>query len=307
MIVKNPTYVKVEVPAPSKFTQFMNGTLTTVTEEDLAGATILRDYMFYQQKKLVKVEIPNSVKIIGQNALGSCDNLLKVKMPKLMTSVGEKAFYSAHSLQELEIPEGITNLPNYFLLSNSLKKLYIPTTLATTSYLSFMYMSTSYSIYIKDLSKFCNLELGYNGDNGGWQGSNHKLYLNGTLITDLVTPDDCSIFGNGFERTTIITANLNKVMIIKHHAFYKATQLTSVTIGNQIEQIGVSAFKDCTSLTEIIINKSCTVAGDVPILVNTNAIPSTAYVYVPDTATQTLYKSATNWSTIADRILVKEA
>lgn len=66
MIVKNPTYVKVEVPAPSKFDQLINGTITTVTAEDLAGVTQINDYAFYNQSNLSKIEIPNSIVYIGK-------------------------------------------------------------------------------------------------------------------------------------------------------------------------------------------------------------------------------------------------
>jgi hypothetical protein len=98
---------------------------------------------------------------------------------------------------------------------------------------------------------------------------------------------------------------MNNVIELKENCFQNSAKLTKVEIGSNLEVINAGVFSGCTALTEIIINKPCTTADQVPVLANTNAIPTTCTIYVPDSTTQSLFKSATNWIALKDRILVK--
>lgn len=154
MIVKNPTYVKVEVPAPSKFTQFMNGTLTTVTEEDLAGATEIRPYMFYNQPLLQKVYLPNSVGVIGANAFYNCKKLQQAFILSPTVSIGNNAFQHSeitkliaygvatkqtngycfsdcNKLSYVEFNEGFTTVDSLTTYGTVIKTLVLPSTTNT--------------------------------------------------------------------------------------------------------------------------------------------------------------------------------
>lgn len=123
MIVKNPTYVKVEVPAPSKFDQLINGTLTEVTAEDLQGNTKVNSYAFYNQRYLGEVNLPISVERIGNYAFNGCSTLRFINTEKIYY-LGAYAFDYCSILEELNV-QNITSMGdrNILTYNNRLTKL----------------------------------------------------------------------------------------------------------------------------------------------------------------------------------------
>ena len=128
-----------------------------------------------------------------------------------------------------------------FYRSNGLTSITIPSTITTFEAMAFYGCSGLTSVY-------------YTGDIAGWCGidfdeseSNpiryaHKLYINDTLVTNLVVP--------------------NSVTEIKQYSFYGATCLTSLTIPNSVTSIGGSAFYGCSGLTgSLTIPNSVTSIG----------------------------------------------
>ena len=79
--------------------------------------------------------------------------------------------------------------------------------------------------------------------------------------------------------------------------FAYCTSLTSAVIGNSVASIGEYAFEACTSLTDIYVNPTTP-----PSLGDTFAIPHLCTIHVP-IGSGDAYKSATNWSSIAYRIV----
>ena len=77
--------------------------------------------------------IPDSVKIIGNEAFSECLGLEWVEMPVEMESIGYRAFYGCEYLSSIEIPEGITELKSatfqnckaldFIILPSSLQKI----------------------------------------------------------------------------------------------------------------------------------------------------------------------------------------
>lgn len=302
--VKKYESVNVKAPFDRLFNQYLNKTLTEITEQDLDGATSLAANVFQNQTKLVKVSLPDTITSIGESCFYGCSNLVSIKLPKSLTSIATSLFNGCGNLTKLVIPDKVTSIGGWSI--QSVTNLYMPNSVVTLYYHSRQY-SGSCNIHTPNLSKFATSTFNFNGTNGGWKGTS-TLYLNEDKITDLVIPEDVSSIGIGiFSYFNIKSVDTKNVALINDFAFYQCKSLEKVRMGQTIEQINSAVFNTCTNLTEIIIDKVCTSADDVPTLVNTNAIPSSAYIYVPDVTTQELYKSATNWSSIADRILVKES
>jgi hypothetical protein len=72
-----------------------------------------------------------------------------------------------------------------------------------------------------------------------------------------------SIGGEAFENCTNLTSVTipNNVTAIGNYAFYGCTSLTNVTIPNSVTSIGDAAFAGCTSLTSVTIPESATSIG----------------------------------------------
>ena len=116
----------------------------------------------------------------------------------------------------------------------------------------------------------------------------------------------------------------SSVTSIEYYAFGSCSSLSSVSIPQGVTSIGTYAFQNCYSLSSVSIPQGVTSIDtnmfgycygmaiydftkhtSVPTLVNTNAfssIPSDCVIKVPSSLLEE-WKSATNWSTYADKIV----
>ena len=88
-----------------------------VTEDNLNYASI--DGVLYNKDKKIliqcpggknNIEIPNSVRIIGENAFSGCEALTSITIPNSVTSIGEGAFRGCSALTSIEIPDSVTEI-----------------------------------------------------------------------------------------------------------------------------------------------------------------------------------------------------
>ena len=108
---------------------------------------------------------------------------------------------------------------------------------------------------------------------------------------------DEETFRNIVERT-ITEFEDNEIEVIESSAFRSCSALTSVSLP-AATSIGNSAFYYCSKLTTLYIG---TESDTVCTLSSTNAIPSNVTdIYVPEALVDS-YKTATNWSSFADKI-----
>lgn len=95
----------------NKLPQLVDGSLTTITAEDLAGATEIRDYAF-EHSNITNITIPNSVTSIGISAFNFCLALTQITIPNSVTSIREGAFNKCSALTQINIPNGVTMIDN---------------------------------------------------------------------------------------------------------------------------------------------------------------------------------------------------
>ena len=93
-----------------KIAELVDGSITELTAEDLAGITTIRDYAFSSCTSLASVTIPSSVTSIGSVAFSSCTSLASVTIPSSVTSIGVGAFSSCTSLASVTIPSSVTSI-----------------------------------------------------------------------------------------------------------------------------------------------------------------------------------------------------
>ena len=148
-----------------------------------------------------------SVTSIGNYAFVYCSGLTSVTIPNSVTSIGEGAFAWCSSLTSVTIGNSVTSIGRS----------------------AFSGCSSLTSVYISDLTVWCNIEFGNIDANPLFNG--HNLYLNDTLVTNLVIPSGVTSIGG--------------------YAFDGCSGLTSVTIPNSVTSIGKGAFLQCSSLTSI--------------------------------------------------------
>lgn len=149
----------------------------------------------------------------------------------------DERFSIGHGIvDELVIPEGVTQIPAYMLEDLNIGKLYLPSTLKKIQwyYVPLNDRINIKSIHVPNIAVWCNLDC--NDDDPEWVSVKFldggvELYVNGTLIRDLVVP--------------------NGVSKIMPGVFYGYDFLESVTLSDDVKEIGYSAFQKCVNLKEI--------------------------------------------------------
>ena len=118
-------------------------------------------------------------------------------------------------------------------------------------------------------------------------------------LTSVSFPVATSIGDSAFYECNALTSvSFPAVTSIEDSAFSYCSKLTSVKLP-VVASIGSYAFSDCSELTTMYIG---TESSTVCTLSNTNAIPSNiTNIYVPAELVDS-YKTATNWSSFADKI-----
>ena len=208
-------------------TYYVPNSLKTVTvmSGDIAYAA------FENCLQILAINLGERVTGIGARAFSGCRKVTAIEIPDGVTSVGENAFASCDALTSLVIPNSVTSLPKGLLTDCvALKSLTIPFVGGTekkgkdTYYYTFGYLFGT------------------------------KKYDKGVLVQQ-------SYYVNEVRNTTEISYYFPKTLTsvtvtggeIVRCAFYNCSNLTSVTLGEHVTNIGSGAFSNCSGLKSIVI------------------------------------------------------
>ena len=273
---------------------YLNGTRIT----DLIipeGVTEIKSCAFMNCRNLTSVTIPSSVTTIGMFAFKNCTGLTDVYISDLTAwcnimfedyehNFGGYDFSSnplvyskrlslnGNIITELVIPEGVTKIKGHtFRGCSSITSVTIPSCVTTIGEAAFWDCSGLTGVYISDLAAWCNIDFIFPEYDYDYVGQTNplinakKLYLNGTLISDLVIPE-------GVEE-------------VKDFAFSGCSSLKSVTIPNCVKKIGLGAFDGCSELADVYIS-------DLTAWCNIMFEPGWAYAWNNETKSSDILKNA---------------
>lgn len=111
----------------------VSGDISIPSEYCGTSITAIADYAFFEfNSKITNVEIPSSIKVIGDNAFNNCTRLVGIKIPDSVTSIGSSVFYKCENLERVELGEGIDTIPvDMFGLCRNLVEVNIPDTVTS--------------------------------------------------------------------------------------------------------------------------------------------------------------------------------
>ena len=144
-------------------------------------------------------------------------------------------------------------------------------------------------------------------------------------LKNVTVPSSVTSWGGSYtfaNCTSLTAATLNNSTYVGSHAFEGCTSLTSITFGSNVTAVSSYSFRGCTALKNLTIPSNvtilasygfsgCTALETVSLEATTPPsiesstfanVPSTCIFYVPCSAVNA-YRTASVWSTYADRIL----
>ena len=256
--ITNYTISSIKTALLNKSYAKVNLDLSETTELTSIGSSAFKDC-----SKLTSVVIPDSVTSIGGWAFYNCSSLESVVIPDSVTSIGDYAFQYCSSLTSVVIGDSVTSIgSSAFKDCSNLTSVVIGDSVTSIGDSAFSNCSSLESVYITDLTAWMNIKFSSSYANPLSNGA--KLYLNGSLVTDLVIPDSVTSIGDyAFEGCDSLTSVMipDSVTSIGDYAFEGCDSLTSVMIPDSVTSIGSSAFYNCSSLTSVVIPDSVTSIG----------------------------------------------
>lgn len=207
--------------------------------------------------------IPEGVTYIADNIFDDCAMLYEVNIPDEVTHIGNYAFDDCYNLTEIDIPSK----------------------LLTVGYGAWRSCTGLRRVNITDLSAWCRIFFNATYiDTQYYLGTNpmdyaFELALNGEVFNNLVIPEDVTAVGD--------------------YTFLSCEQLTSVTLHENIESIGIAAFHACHNLAAIYCKATTPPTGSGGMF-SQNAEGRT--IYVPTEAVDA-YLEDEYWSKYAGAIV----
>lgn len=239
------------------YKNLMEGEVTEITAEDLAGVTKIRDYAFFNIDTLTSAELPNNITSIGFSIFEGCDNLSTLIFDCAVSKIPNGAFRYLRGLSTVEISGSVTSIgSDAFSGCSLLNRVSLPYGLLSIDDAAFDRcdnLSIDNMIIPSSIVEIVN--------SGRGQGSFYDSLNSGDCIYTCVD-GKVLIFD---APTTITDSDIEKlgdIVYIASKAFESCINITKIDMSKCNHScVYSSTFKNCTSLNDVVFPKSVTSIG----------------------------------------------
>lgn len=224
----------------------------------------------FNSKEVKQVELPLSVKTIGEYAFMSCTKLTHISMPGV-TTIGHDAFSTCNSLWSVKLSPGLTVLPaRAFYGCAALERIELPEGLESIGQCAFgdcvrlaeIVLPHTVNRVDKEAFRGCE-QLRRAVVNGTLEVAGESMFSGCTRLETAELGYAVQQVGHGmFKGTALKRIHIPvNVKAIGSFAFEDCKKLTEVTFAEGVKAIGGSVFLNCTALRQITLPRSVTSIG----------------------------------------------
>ena len=202
-----------------------------------------------------EINLPNSVKSIGNAAFTHCDSLIDLILPEGVEEIGNSTFYYCESLKNIYLPaslkqigdcvfEGCYNLENISINADNEHYKVVDNVL--------------FDINMEELLLYPAKKRGSYRVPDGVLAIGRSAFYRCTGINSIILPDSVEkICENAFADSYVTAIYLGKeVTQIEKYAFKSAQSLHTVIMGENVRHIGIEAFTGTYSLQSIYFSET---------------------------------------------------
>ena len=265
--------------------------LMNITIPDSETTTSIGDFAFFECSGLQSVIIPGNITSIGEGAFGGCTKIINLIIHDNITSIGYAAFAYCTGLSNITVDENNPQFmsKNNCIIDKKSREIVlgcktsvIPTDGSVISIGNAAFGGCTELINIIIPDNIINIGLAAFAECTGLKNITipdgvqigDLAFAECTGLTSITIPDSVAQFGSsvfeGCVSLTKITGRVDRVLAISKecgsksfeieitgnmnveaNAFAGCTELTGVTIGNEVERLGTGAFQGCTNISKI--------------------------------------------------------
>lgn len=229
-----------------------NGYDTEVTVPSKIDGYTVTSVEGFDTTKTKKITLPETVTTIGDSAFATYDNfsysvLEEVTLPRNLKNIGAGAFENCYFLTSIDIPESVTKIGNgAFYGCDNLKNISVKSDIDIGNkafgdrYNLIPAISKTYEDSQSDFFVWNGWVFEYNGN------SQNPAIPSGTV----------GIYDDVFAYSDITSVTIPEgVKYINYGAFKQCTTLKNIMLPNSLVRINASAFKECTSLSALSLGE----------------------------------------------------
>ena len=236
------------------------------------GVLSLPDGAFYECRKLRKVELPSSLRLIGRSAFYRCKGLQEINIPDSVTNIASYAFFLS-GICDLTLPDSIQTIGGYaFGFCEDLKMIRFPSNplLDVGPWVCYQCKSLE-SVLLPDgvrsipdyaFLRCRHLTTVYMVDSMvsiGQQAFDHCRSLNEIILLPSRETGNRKTVPRLPKGTIHMPTSLES---IGQQAFLACHRLKKVVLPSSLKDLGPSAFGDCSGLTSVKIPPSLNYLGE---------------------------------------------
>lgn len=278
-----------------------------VYNDEVYTVTGTDGYVFNQCSNLVTVELPKTIKTLGNYTFNQCTSLEQVNIPDGITTIPFGCFYGCMTLTSVTLPQSVTTIGKYaFGYASSLADVNITdniTSIGEAAFFGTAIKSVTIPSGVNEIADFafslCQ-KLTEVKLHEGMTALGNNAFAASVSLKSIKLPESLKSIGSSAFATCQSLEEIeipDGVTAILDKCFYSCTSLKKAVLGRGVKSIGTDAFTkykqvtDSLKLEELYLESETMVSGGANFADN---LYNTTTVYVPEQLVDT-YKADADW------------